>query len=70
MTINVFEHLVLACTMNLLNDLDLLEILILSLRNFTKLPVLRYLGIFNVLYIRIIPTYRVCRLYAKCIRPI
>ena len=29
---------------------NLLEILILTLRNFTKLPVLRYLGICNVLH--------------------
>ena len=36
----------------LMNDLglvNLLEILILMLKNFTKLPVLRYLGICNVL---------------------
>ena len=45
---------------------NLLEILIFTLRNFTKLPILRYLGICNVLYmwhIRAIPTYRVYRLY-------
>ena len=45
---------------------NLLEILIFTLRNFTKLPILRYLGIFNVLHIwhiRAIPTYRVYRLY-------
>ena len=45
---------------------NLLEILIFTLRNFTKLPVLRYLGICNVLHIwhiRAIPTYRVYRLY-------
>ena len=66
---HIFEHLVLAYTMDLMNDLGLdnfLEILILTLRSFTKLPVLRYLGICNVLYIwhiRVIPTYRVYRLY-------
>ena len=48
--------------------LDLLEILILTLSNFIKLPVLRYLGICNVLYniiwsVRAIPTYKVYRLY-------
>ena len=40
---------------------NLLEILILTLRKFIKLPVLRYLGICNVLYIWhiwVIPTYR------------
>ena len=45
---------------------NLLKILIFTLRNFTKLPILRYLGICNVLYIwhiRAIPTYRVYRLY-------
>ena len=45
---------------------NLLEILIFTLRNFTKLPILRYLGICNVLHIwhiRAIPTYRVYRLY-------
>ena len=45
---------------------NLLEILILTLRKFTKLPVLRYFGICNVLYIwhiRVIPTYGVYRLY-------
>ena len=45
---------------------NLLEILIFTLRNFTKLHILRYLGICNVLhiwYIRAIPTYRVYRLY-------
>ena len=45
---------------------NLLEILILVLRKFTKLPVLRYLCICNVLYIwhiRVIPTYRVYQLY-------
>ena len=45
---------------------NLLEILILTLTKFTKLPVLRYLVICNVLYIwhiRVIPTYRVYRLY-------
>ena len=38
----------------------------LMLRNFTKLPVLRYLGIYNALSIwsvRAIPTYRVYQLY-------
>ena len=43
-----------------------MEILIFTLKNFTKLPVLRYLGICNVLYIwhiQAIPTYRVYRLY-------
>ena len=47
---------------------NLLEILIFTLRNFTKLPVLRYLGICNVLHIwhiRAIPTYRVYRLYDR-----
>ena len=47
---------------------NLLEILIFTFRNFTKLPILRYLGICNVLYIwhiRAIPTYRVYRLYDK-----
>ena len=41
---------------------NLLEILTLTLRNFIKLPVLRYLGICNVLCIwsvRAFPTYRV-----------
>ena len=57
------------CTIVLMNDLglvrmhNLLEILIFTLRNFTKLPILRYLGIYNVLHIwhiRAIPThYRV-----------
>ena len=45
---------------------NLLEILIFTLRNFTKLPILRYLGICNVLHIwhiRAIPTYRLYRLY-------
>ncbi|MCG8621770.1 MAG: hypothetical protein MJE68_07200, partial [Proteobacteria bacterium] len=45
---------------------NLLEILIFTLRNFTKLPILRYLGICNVLHIWhiwAIPTYRVYRLY-------
>ena len=45
---------------------NLLVILIFTLRNFTKLPVLRYLGIYNVLHIwhiRTIPTCRVYRLY-------
>ena len=45
---------------------NLLEILIFILRNFTKLPILRYLGICSVLHIwhiRAIPTYRVYRLY-------
>ena len=45
---------------------NLLEILIFTLKNFTKLPILRYLGICNVLHIwhiRAIPTYRVYRLY-------
>ena len=45
---------------------NLLEILILTLWKFTKLPVLRYLVICNVLHIwhiRVIPTYRVYRLY-------
>ena len=45
---------------------NLLEILIFTLRNFTKLSILRYLGICNVLHIwhiRAIPTYRVYRLY-------
>ena len=45
---------------------NLLKILIFTLRNFTKLPILRYLGICNILYIwhiRAIPTYRVYRLY-------
>ena len=40
--------------------------LIFTLRNFTKLHILRYLGIYNVLHIwhiRVIPTYRVYRLY-------
>ena len=49
---------------------NLLEILIFILRNFTKLPVLRYLDICNVLHIwhiRAIPTYRVYRLYDSCI---
>ena len=47
---------------------NLLEILIFTFRNFTKLPILRYLGICNVLHIwhiRAIPTYRVYRLYDK-----
>ena len=47
---------------------NLLEILILTLRNFINLPVLRYLGICNVLCIwgvRAIPTYRVYRLYGN-----
>ena len=45
---------------------NLLEILIFTLRNFTQLPILRYLDICNVLYIwhiRAIPTYRVYQLY-------
>ena len=45
---------------------NLLEILIFTLRNFTKLPILRYLSICNVLHIwhiRAIPPYRVYRLY-------
>ena len=45
---------------------NLLEILILILRKFTKLPVLRYLDVCNILYIwsiRAIPTHRVYRLY-------
>ena len=45
---------------------NLLEILILTLRNFINFPILRYLGICNVLCIwsvRAIPTYRVYRLY-------
>ena len=45
---------------------NLLEILIFTLRNFTNVPILRYLGICNVLHIwhiRAIPTYRVYRLY-------
>ena len=45
---------------------NLLEILIFTLRNFTKLPVVRYFGICNVLHIWhiwVIPTYRVYRLY-------
>ena len=60
-----FEHLVLACSIVLMND-NLVEILILTLRNFIKLRVLRYLGICNVLCICsvwAIPTYRVYRLY-------
>ena len=47
---------------------NLLEILIFTLKNFTKLPILRYLGICNVLHIwhiRAIPTYRVYRLYDR-----
>ena len=47
-----FEHLVQACTIDLMNDLglldNLLEILILALRRFIELPVLRYLGVCNV----------------------
>ena len=68
-----FEHLVPAYINEVMNDLglvridNLLEILILILTNFIKLPVLRYLGFCNVLYIwsiRAIPTYnRVYRLY-------
>ena len=53
---------------------NLLVILIFTLRNFTKLPILRYLGICNVLHIwhiRAIPTSRVYRLYdtnyIKCV---
>ena len=46
---------------------NLLEILSFTLRNFTKLPILRYyLGFCNVLHIWhiwAIPTYRVYRLY-------
>ena len=47
---------------------NLLEILIFTLRNFTKFPILRYFGICNVLHIwhiRAIPTYRVYRLYDR-----
>ena len=47
---------------------NLLDILIFTLRNFTKLPILRYLGICNVLHIwhiQAIPTYRVYQLYDK-----
>ena len=39
---------------------NLLEILILTLR---KLPVLRYLGVYNVWSAHAIPTYRVYQLY-------
>ena len=49
-----FEHLVLAYTIVVMNDLgliNLLEIPILTLSNFIKLPVSRYLGMCNVLYI-------------------
>ena len=45
---------------------NLLEILIFTLTNFTKLPILRYLCICNVLHIRhirAIPFYRVYWLY-------
>ena len=69
------EHLVLACTIDLMNDLglvSLLEILIFTLRNFRKLLILRYLGICNVLHIwhtRAIPTYRVYRLYDIILPP-
>ena len=41
---------------------NLLEILILTLRNFTKLPVLRYLGTCNVLYMEY-PCHPTCRVY-------
>ena len=57
-----FEHLVLACTIILMNDLclldidNLLEILILILRNFRKLPTM-------IWSIQAIPTYQVYRLY-------
>ena len=54
-----FKYLVLACTIVLMNDFGLA-------RKFTKLPVLRYLGICNALHIiwhiQVIPTYRVYRL--------
>ena len=49
----------------------MLEIPIFTLRNFTKLPILRYLGICNVLdiwHIWAIPTYRVYRLYDIMVR--
>ena len=45
---------------------NLLEVQIFTLRNFTKLPILIYLDICNVLHIwhiQAIPTYRVNRLY-------
>ena len=45
---------------------NLLEILSLTLTNFTKLPILRYLGVCNVIHIwsvRAIPTYRVYQFY-------
>ena len=59
-----FWHIQLMWLMILVDNL--LEILIFTLKNFTKLPILRYLGICNVLYIShigAIPTYRVYRLY-------
>ena len=69
----LFEHLVLACTIVLMIERSwsyqidhLLEILILTLKNFIRTPVLRYLGICYVSYIWsvwAIPTYRVYRLY-------
>ena len=53
-----FKRLVLAYTIVLMNLTilvlmiqNLLEILIFTLRNSTKLPVLRYLGVCNVLHI-------------------
>ena len=47
-------------------DRNLLEIMIMYVRNFTSLLALRYLGFSNVLHIwsaQAIPTYRVYRLY-------
>ena len=46
----------------------MLEILIFTFKKITKLSILRYLGTCDVLYIwhvRVIPTYRVYRLYDK-----
>ena len=42
---------------------NLLEILILTLRNFTKVPVFRYLGVCNVLRIWSVPAIPDYRLY-------
>ena len=45
---------------------NLLEILIFTLRNFTKLPILSICNVLHIWHIRAIPTYRVYRLYDYC----
>ena len=66
----LFEHLVLACTIVLMIERSwsyqidhLLEILILTLKNFIRTPVLSICYVSYIWSVWAIPTYRVYRLY-------